>query len=323
MKRFGPYLIFIAAMLWATDAPFRVHLTQGLPSGFIVLVEHFFDVLIVLPLLIMGWADIKKLSGREWAAVLVIAIGGSALASVAFTQAFHYVNPSVAILLQKLQPLMAIGLAASLLGERLNKYFWLWALLALGGAYLISFPGFRPELFPGEQFNPNVLGVSLALLAAVLWGASTVLGRYVLNKVNFKVMTTLRFTLAFVFLLALNLYQGTIPDLNSVSGKDWAYLFVIAITSGVVSLFIYYKGLQSTKASIATLAELGFPMAAVLVNWYFLKQGLVNNQLLGMAVLLLAVFMLGRENWRNESLLIDKTSREEVAALEPKQFISS
>ena len=37
--KFGPYLIFFAAMLWATDAPFRLHLTQDLPSNLIVLVE--------------------------------------------------------------------------------------------------------------------------------------------------------------------------------------------------------------------------------------------------------------------------------------------
>jgi drug/metabolite transporter (DMT)-like permease len=232
--------------------------------------------------------------------VIIIAVGGSALASVAFTQAFKYVNPSVAILLQKLQPLIAIGLAASLLKEQLNKYFWLWTVVALAGAYVISFPSFVPRLFQGETFNPNVVGVSLALLAAILWGASTVLGKYALNKVDFKVMTGLRFVLAFVFLLILSFSQKTIPPLSSVTGKDWLYLAIIAVTSGVVSLFIYYKGLQFTKASIATLAELGFPMAAVLVNFFFLDERLVPMQLVGMAVLLFAVFHLGRVNQKPE-----------------------
>ncbi len=61
MKRFGPYLIFIAAMLWATDAPFRIHLTKELSSNFIVLGEHFVDVLFVLPILIMGFKGLKDL----------------------------------------------------------------------------------------------------------------------------------------------------------------------------------------------------------------------------------------------------------------------
>ncbi|MBI2889032.1 MAG: EamA family transporter [Candidatus Liptonbacteria bacterium] len=298
MKRnYGPYLIFLAAMLWATDAPFRVHLTKELSSNFIVLAEHFVDVLIVLPLLFLHRAALKKLSARQWCAVVVIAVGGSALASVAFTQAFHYVNPSVAILLQKLQPLIAIGLAAGLLKERIGKYFWGWAALALFGAYIISFPNLKPELFPGEQFNPNTAGVGLALLAALLWGASTVLGRYVLRNADFKVMTSLRFVLAFVFLLILNFWQESFPAAAQISAKDIFYIAVIAITSGVVSLFIYYRGLSTTKASVATLAELGFPMAAVLVNWFFIADATLSQmQLLGMALLLFAIYKLARGN---------------------------
>ncbi|MBP6945995.1 MAG: EamA family transporter, partial [Candidatus Pacebacteria bacterium] len=116
-KKYAPFLVLFAAMLWATDAPFRLHLTEGLSSNFIVLGEHFIAILFILPILLLNWRELKKLKLKEWLAVLFIAIGGSALASVAFTQAFHYLNPSVAILLQKLQPFMVIGLAAIVLKE--------------------------------------------------------------------------------------------------------------------------------------------------------------------------------------------------------------
>ncbi len=302
MQRFGPYLVFLAAMLWATDAPFRIHLTQTLSSNFIVLSEHFVDVLFVLPILVIGFSEIRKLTWREWGAVLLIAIGGSALASIAFTQAFHYVNPSVAILLQKLQPLIAIGLAASILKEGLSRRFFLWAAVALFGAYLISFPGLVPQSYPGETWNPNAIGVSLALLAAVLWGASTVLGKYVLNRRSFTVMTSLRFSVAFLFLVLLNWYQQSFPSFSQISGTDFLFIFIIAVTSGVVSLFIYYRGLSYTKASVATLAELGFPMAAVLVNWIFIpNSGLLPMQLLGMAVLIFGIFRLARYNRDTEA----------------------
>jgi drug/metabolite transporter (DMT)-like permease len=305
MRKYGPYLIFFAAMLWATDAPFRLHLTQTLSSNFIVFGEHTVDVLCVLPILFMGSLEIKKLSYKEWLAVIVIAVGGSALASVAFTQAFHYVNPSVAILLQKLQPLIAIGLASALLKEKLNSKFWLWAIVALFGAYLISFPGLRPQSYPGEVFNPNLIGVGLALLAAVLWGASTVMGKVVLNKTNFKIMTALRFCVAWVFLLILNLTQKTFPVFSQMTKTDYLFLVIIAIASGVVSLFIYYKGLETTKASVATLAELGFPMAAVIVNWIFIPGGgLVWGQILGIAILLFSVFRLG-EQTDDKALVLD------------------
>lgn len=306
----GPFLVFLAAMLWATDAPFRVYLTEDLSSSFIVLAEHAVDILIALPILALGWRELKELDWRGWLAVLVIAVGGSALASIAFTESFRYVNPSVAILLQKLQPLIAIGLAALLLKETLHKRFWLWAVLALGGAYLISFPGLLPQLYPGEAFNPNTIGVLFALSAATLWGASTVLGKYVLRTISFKTLAAMRFVGAFVFLLVLNFAQDTIPPLGEVTQTDWLFIMIIALTSGVLSLFLYYYGLKHTQASIATLAELGFPLAAVLVNAFFIAGvsrpdtflGLYAMQWLGTALLLFALYRLSSVNATEEML---------------------
>ena len=313
LAAWGPGLVFLAAALWATDAPFRAHLTEGLSSNFIVFAEHFIDCLIAVPILIWSWSDLKKLSRREWAAVLVIAVGGSALASVAFTQAFHYVNPSVAILLQKVQPLIAIALAGAFLGEKMHKNFWLWTAVALGGAYLISFPQLVPRLYTGEAFNPNTMGVLLSLTAAVLWGASTVLGKFVLRAVAFQTLTALRFVVAFVFLGFLNAFENTFPAWGSVTPVDWLFIAIIALASGVFSLFLYYYGLQFTKASIATVAELGFPLAAVVVNAYFIVGvaqagtafGLYAGQWLGTMLLLFALYMLNRVNREEEVISPD------------------
>ena len=300
VRKFGPYLIFFAAMLWATDAPFRLHLTKDLSSSLIVLGEHFFDILVAVPILILNWAELKKLSLKGWLSVIAVALGGSALASVAFTEAFHYVNPSVAILLQKLQPFIAIGLAVVFLQERLPKRFWLWTFLAVFAAYVISFPNFVPRVYDGEVFNPNFVGVSLALVAALFWGASTVLGKYALESISFKTMTALRFILAFVFLFFLNLYHGTLGGISAITSNDWLFIFIIAFTSGIVSLFIYYRGLTYTKASIATVAELDFPLAAVIVNAVFISTAIAFVQIVGMVGLLLAIYLLTRSHDESE-----------------------
>ena len=300
----GPLLVFFAAMLWATDAPFRTQLTKDLSASFIVLAEHAVNLLFVLPVLFFNWRELGKFTKREWAAIIVIAIGGSALASIAFTQSFKYVNPSVAILLQKVQPLIAISLAALFLKEQLHKYFWMWAGVAIAGTYLISFPTLRPQMFEGEVFNPNMLGVLFALTAAVLWGASTVLGKYALRVSSFQMLTALRFGIAFLFLLMLSAVQDQVPPFAAVTGTDWFYIAIVAFVSGVFSLSIYYYGLQFTRASIATLAELGFPLAAVFVNAYFIAGnnapgtyfGLFAGQWIGTALLLAALYMLSREN---------------------------
>lgn len=288
--KLGPWLVTIAALLWAVDAPFRKFLTTELSSTVIVLMEHIVIGILVLPFLIPRLKELKNLTWREWLSVIFIGFGGSALATVLFTQSFHYLNPTVAILLQKLQPLIAIGLATWILKEKLSKNFWAWAIVAIFGAYVVSFPDLRPT---GLVWNSNTWGVLLALGAAFFWGGSTVFGRFVLQKVSFQIMTSLRFLTALVFLFLMNIYYGTLNQISAATSKDWLFVLIIAVLAGFVSLMIYYYGLRSTKASIATLCELAFPFAAVIVNWKFVPGATLSvMQIVGGLILLFAITKL-------------------------------
>lgn len=296
----GPWLVVVAALLWAVDAPFRKFLTTELSSTAIVLMEHLVIAVLVLLFLRSYLRELKQLSWREWLAVVFIAFGGSALATVFFTQSFHYLNPSVTILLQKVQPLIAILLAVIVLKEKLSKRFWLWAGVGIFGAYLVTFPELKVS---GLSFAGGTLGVVFALLAAFFWGGSTVFGRLVLRKISFQAMTAIRFLGALIFLILLNLYYKSLGQITAASGKDWLYVLIIAVLAGFVSLFIYYRGLRFTKASIATLGELAFPFAAVVVNWIFLDAKLDFGQIIGGLILLFSVTRLSLVNASESGIL--------------------
>lgn len=291
--RLGPLLVTVSAMLWALDAPFRKLLTADLSSTVIVLLEHLLVSLCVLPLLLPRLAELRALRRQEWLAVLFVGFGGSASATVLFTQSFHYVNPSVAVLLQKLQPLIAVTLASVVLGERPSRYFWMWALAAMGGAYLVSFPEWTPK---GFTWGADAQGVVLALGAAVFWGGSTVFGRYVLNRASFQVVTGLRFTTGLAMLIVVNLALGRMGQVAGASAHDWMLVFLLAVVAGFISLLIYYYGLRSTRASVATMCELAFPLASVLLNWLVLGATLSATQVAGGVILLGAITGLGVVN---------------------------
>ena len=291
--RTGPWLVALASLLWAIDAPFRKYLTGELSSTTIVFMEHLLISLVVLAWLWPQLKELKNLKWPQWLALIFVSLGGSALATIFFTQSFHYLNPSVAILLQKAQPLVAILLAVIVLKEKLSQRFWLWALLAIGGAYVVTFPDLSVT---GLTLSGGSLGVVLALLAAFFWGGSTVFGRYLLRALSFKAMTAVRFLAALVFLFGVQLYYGRVNEISLASGRDWSFVFIIAIVAGFISLFIYYRGLKFTSASVATLAELTFPVAAVVVNWIFLDATLTLMQIIGSAVLLFAIAKLSLVN---------------------------
>ena len=293
--KFGPWLVVIAAMLWAVDAPFRVSLTRGLSSTTIVLMEHITIAVLVLLFLGRYLKELKNLSAKEWLAVLFIGFGGSALATVLFTQSFLAFNfmPTVPILLQKVQPFFAVLLASVFLKEKFTRSFWALAILGIFGAYLVTYPDARIQDF---TLSGQTRGALLALGAAFLWAGSTVFGRVVLKKVSFQAMTAVRFLSALVFLFLINFYYGRMNELGSATAKDWYFVFIIAILAGFVSLFIYYLGLRSTKAGIATICELAFPFSAVVVNWKFLGAALSPVQIIGGLILLASVIGLSMVN---------------------------
>ena len=59
-------LVSVAAALWAFDAYFRPGLTKQLSSGQIVFVEDLLISLCLLPVLLVNFPSLRRLSGRRW-----------------------------------------------------------------------------------------------------------------------------------------------------------------------------------------------------------------------------------------------------------------
>jgi drug/metabolite transporter (DMT)-like permease len=244
-----------------------------------------------VPAVVLGWASLRRLRASGWLALLVIGWGGSALATLLFTAAFVAGDPTVAILLQKVQPLFAIGLAHVLLGERLRLAYWPLFAAAMVGAYLVSFGNLGPFAALGSDAASGTL---LAVAAAALWGASTALGRFVLLDVPFHALTGARLLLAVAPLAAIALAQGAFGDLGAGFVSQPVRLLLIALIPGLLGLLLYYRGLSSTRASHATIAELAFPATAVALNWALLGVGVNAGQVIGFVLLWSAIYALGR-----------------------------
>lgn len=275
----GPVMVAVAAMLWGTDGLFRTDLIATMQPNVIVLWEH------VLLVAATGWiiwrdrAALTRLDRGDWIALAVIGAGASALATVLFTAAFGYGDPTTILLLQKTQPLVAISLAAVMLREPLPARFWPMLPVALVGTYFITFGTTNPLDVAAAGATP--VGALLALGAAALWGAGTVLGRRVLGKLEFATLTAMRFGVALPALVVWGLIAGFgVPGVAQVPS-----LLGTALFSGLLGLLLYYRGLRETPAAVATLCELFFPITAVLLNVLVLGATVTTAQIGGIALL--------------------------------------
>ncbi|WP_051086678.1 DMT family transporter [Saccharibacillus kuerlensis] len=293
----GFWLIVLGAALWGVDPLFRILLLESMTSSQIVLLEHVIIALFVAPILWKNRGELKGLGLRQVLALLFISWGGSALATLMFTLALQYAGGAynTVLLLQKLQPLFAIILAHFMLKESLPRRFGPLLLVALIGTYLLTFGFTFPVGHAGEFLQ---LGSLLALGAAALWGGSTVMGRYMVGKLKYETVTSLRFILALPLLLAITAGEGhawILPAGGAALTLVGINLLAQALLPGLLSLLAYYKGLKTTKASVATLAELSFPMVGVLVNWLYGGEVLTAAQVIGFVLIWSVLFVFSRQ----------------------------
>lgn len=287
----GIFLILLACFAWAVDTLIRYPMVEsGLNPVTIVFYEH------VILALCFSWpalAGIKRAGELKVADILsffIVGCIGSGLATVAFTESFHFLNPSLVILLQKLQPVVAITLSAIVLREPVGKKFLLWAFICMLGGFLVSSPDIvRFYDLMVKDFNlivsdSAVQGYGLVLISIIGWGSATVFGKR-LTLVGFETKSILagRFLLGLLALLPFVAWNRT---LILTHGEDYLRLIIMVLISGALGMWFYYQGLKRLNAKTAAIAEMFFPFFAILVNWVFLGKQLSEIQLVGGALLI-------------------------------------
>jgi len=305
IDRYAVVFVALAATLWASDAYFRNQLVQHLSATQIVVAEDALITLFLVPVLVRSRHELRALGARGWGAVAIIAAGSQALATILFTASFSIASQhqlyAETFVLQQTQPLIAIVLAWIVLGERRRPWFWPAAAVAIVAVYMVLFAS--DPLSPVTALQNGRLEVGLlALGAAALWASGTVFGRFALGSTSFWSMTALRFTLALPVLVIVVLVQSGLGGFGHYRLSDFVpNLLAIAIVPGLLALLLYYRALSKTPASLATIGEMAYPVAATLIAtapppWGF-HQPLYPAQVLGTLLLLVVIVFL---NWTRE-----------------------
>lgn len=288
----GPLLIAVAASLWAVDGVIRRSLYVLLPIV-IVFYEHFIGSALISVIARKSLGKIqftKKVVGLT----LLVSFLSGLLGTLWFTSALvkiNFISFSVVLLLQKLQPIFAVLMARIFLKEKISSSYLLWASLALIAAYFVTFPGGKVNLATGsETFHAALLAVG----AAAAWGSSTAFSKLLLQETKHQQATALRFFTTTIMALVAIVWGGQLSLLMQINGSQLLRFGFIAISTGMVALLIYYKGLQKTPAQISTILELIFPVLAVFIDMVVYKTFLNPSQYLAAGILLAAMYQVSR-----------------------------
>lgn len=293
VKKYSFLFIILASILWSLDGVLRRSL-YSLPPTVVVFYEHLAGLILLLPFIIKQLPQLGRLTRKDLFAFMWVALLSGVLGTFMYTAALgqiKYIQYSVVVLLQQVQPLFVLIFARLVLHEKITRRYLVWAIPAILATYLVSFPGLKINL---AQQTGEFTAALLALGAAFAWGSSTAFSRYALQKVPHVLATGVRFgltvPLAFVFVLLKN----NSSQLTALNQTQWLAILGIALTTGMVALLIYYRGLKFTEAKVSAIAELTWPLSAVFIGFYFFHERLTLSQIIGAAILLTSMFKIGQ-----------------------------
>ncbi len=288
----GGIAISFSAILWGLDGIVLTPQLYNLDVGYVVFILHLIPFLLMNIFLYKEYNKIRIFNASDYFTLILVAFLGGALGTLSIVKALFLLNfeqLTIVVLLQKLQPVFAIGLATVILKEKLQKNFILWATIAITASYFMTFGFHLPNFKTG---NNTSIAALWALLAAFSFGSSTVFSKKILWKYNFMTATFYRYGFTVVFMLIYIVIFSKFNQFKETTNNNWLIFLLIAMTTGSGAIFLFYYGLKKVKAIIATICELFFPLSAIFFDYLINKTLLSPVQWIGAALLIFSILRL-------------------------------
>jgi len=288
----GTLAISISAIMWGFDGVVLTPRLSNLDVGWVVFILHAIPFLLMNIFMFKQYKNLSTFVKQDFILFFLVALLGGAIGTIAIVKALFLVDfhqLSVVVLLQKLQPIFAIILAAILLKEKIKKHFIIWASLAILSSYFLAFGISIPNITADDR---TIQAALFALLAAFSFGSSTVFSKKILMNHNFVTATFFRYGLTSLLMLIFIIATGSMSEFDLTTKTNWIYFVIIGLTTGSGAIMIYYYGLRRVKAIVATISELLFPISAILFDYLFNGNVLSPIQLVAAVLMVFAIIKL-------------------------------
>jgi probable blue pigment (indigoidine) exporter len=270
-------LTALAPAIWGTT---YIVTTEWLPAGYPLTVS----LLRALPAGLLLLAIVRVLPrGIWWGRVLLLGAFNFAIFWSLLFEAAYRLPGGVAATVGAVQPMIVLMLARFWIGAPLRA---MAMLAALGGVIGVSLLVLRP----GAAFD--AVGIAAALGSAASMAVGTVLTKRWQPPVSALTFTAWQLVAGGVLLLipALILEPG-LPALSTTNLIGFAWL---GLVGAALTYILWFRGIAALGP--ASVAPLGFlsPMTAALLGWLVLGQELALQQIAGIVLVLVSVWLSQR-----------------------------
>lgn len=216
----------------------------------------------------------------------------------AFWVTLQYTTVAVALIIGALSPVLALPIAATLMGERVTGLKVGCAVVAVAGVVgaVLTAP-------PGDGGDTRVVGYLWAVASLLVWVVYLLL-----TKRARALMGTLQFMTAVTWIATLTVAAvafATRRDLGQIHGAGWVWTALLALIPGLTGHGLIAWAQPRVDASVTAVLIQLEPVGASLTAWAFLGERMSGWQGVAMVVVVAAPSTLAWSESREGAVVLD------------------
>ena len=288
MKKSAFFYIALAGVLWGTSGIFSYWLT---PFGFkpvqMTTMRGFVSMVLIVPFILFKNPKLLKVPKKE---IFFIIGSGVGLFLTAYTYYASMAASSVstAVILMYTAPVFVLIYSVMFLGEKLNTVKSISVFLMILGCALVS------GIVGGMKFS--LAGILFGIAAGISYSAYNIFTKILtMHKVDTLTVTSYNFIIMSIIGLAVS----NPIEIVTITSKQPLSIIPLIVGIGVFTCVLpyvfYTMGLKDVPAGTATALGIIEPLSATVFSVAFLGENLTAPLVIGMFLILGAVFALARQ----------------------------
>jgi drug/metabolite transporter (DMT)-like permease len=288
MRSTGTVLCVASAAAFGTMAVFgKLAYDSGVTVGTLLSVRFTLAAILFWLLVFATGAagEMRRLTGHDIGIALALGAAGYALQAGCFFAALERIDASLLSLLLYTFPTMVAVMAIALGRERADSRRLGALALASGGLVLV--------LATARAGALDTAGTLLAFGAAIVYTTYILSSEGIAGRIRPSPLSALVCSGAAISLTVGSAALGELRP-GEVTAAGWGWLGGIAVVSTVAAVSLFFAGLKRVGPTTASILSTVEPVVTVLLAFLVFGEVLGPFQLLGGALVIAAVLVLGR-----------------------------
>ncbi len=138
----------------------------------------------------------------------------------------------------------------------------------------------------------NEMVILLLIITALLWGATPILEKMGLAKVDPLIAVTVRSAVVTIGLFILTFLLGKGRALIEADGKSFLFFGASGVMAGLLGMWTYYSALKIGATSKIVPIAACYPLVTALLSVLILKEGVTFPRVVGTALIVSGIWLV-------------------------------